>query len=64
MDNYQVDLREKEMEELQNSPPEGIYFDGKKDDTLALEKDERGFGKLFNIKRKITQGELNLLAST
>ena len=44
MDNYQVDLREKEMEELQNSPPEGIYFDGKKDDTLALEKDERAKG--------------------
>ena len=46
MEKYQVDIREKEMEELQKAPPEGIYFDGKKDDTLTLEKDERGVWKV------------------
>ena len=46
MEKYQVDIREKEMEELQKAPPEGIYVDGKKDDTLTLEKDERGVWKV------------------
>ena len=46
MDKYQHELREKEMKEFQDSPPEGIYLDGKKDDTLTLEKDERGVWKV------------------
>ena len=46
MDKYQHELREKEMKEFQHSPPEGIYLDGKKDDTLTLEKDERGVWKV------------------
>ena len=46
MEKYQNDIREKEMKELQLDPPEGIYLDGKKDDTLTLEQDERGVWKV------------------
>ena len=35
------------MKKLQEHQPEGIYFDGKKDDTLTLEKDERGVYKVI-----------------
>ena len=62
MEKYQVDIREKEMEELQKAPPEGIYFDGKKDDTLTLEKDERGVWKVVQYNEE--HWELNLVAST
>ena len=47
MEKYQNELREKEMKELQEHQPEGIYFDGKKDDTLTLEQDERGVYKVI-----------------
>ena len=46
MIKYQEELREQEMKELKADPPEGIYFDGKKDDTLTLEKDDRGVWKV------------------
>ena len=49
---YQVDISEEEMEELQKAPPEGIYFDGKKDDTLTLEKDERGVWKVVQYNKE------------
>ena len=47
MEKYQNELREKEMKELQEHQPEGIYFDGKKDNTLTLEQDERGVYKVI-----------------
>ena len=46
MAKYQEELRTKQMAELRQNPPEGIYFDGKKDNTLNLEKDERGVWKI------------------
>ena len=46
MTKYQEDIRTNQMNKLKLEPPVGIYFDGKKDDTLTLEKDDRGIWKV------------------
>ena len=50
MTKYQEEIRSKQMNQLRLNP-EGIYLDSKKDDTLELEKDERGVWKVvtYNV---------------
>ena len=46
MTKYQEDIRKSQLEKLKLEPPVGIYVDGGKDDTLTLEKDDRGIWKV------------------